>query len=427
MPERVVVVGAGSSGIFTSIELSLRGFDVTLVDRGIAGSGTSGRFHGLLHSGARYAVTDRAAAKDCRIESRRIIEMAPHCVEQTSGLFVALNENDEAYGEELRNGLRECSIPFREHDRTETLALEHNLTGHARCSVEVPDSVLNGRLFLLCALITATDLGVRYMPFRELSSAEFSSGREISSVRFANGLNGGMEEVRTDFVVNCAGAWVAEAAEKLGAGIRVLPAAGIMSVVPSRLVLRVINRMRRPSDGDILVPFGSRTIAGTTAAVTENPGQFEISPEDVGLLMDEAASLVPAVRDLGFTRSYASFRPLVSDGNHGGRDATRDFRILRDESKVKNLVNVVGGKMTTCMLIGERAADAVSAAMGGRMKSHMEVSFFNPFDRSAMEMHGFNSENSPTARALHQMIGGPDEEDLMAIVLLTLMTERRSR
>jgi Glycerol-3-phosphate dehydrogenase len=36
--------------------LGSRGLDVTLIEKSTIGGGTSGRFHGLLHSGARYAV-----------------------------------------------------------------------------------------------------------------------------------------------------------------------------------------------------------------------------------------------------------------------------------------------------------------------------------------------------------------------------------
>jgi len=36
-----------------------------LIDRGGLSSGTSGRSHGLLHSGARYAESDPRGAAEC--------------------------------------------------------------------------------------------------------------------------------------------------------------------------------------------------------------------------------------------------------------------------------------------------------------------------------------------------------------------------
>ena len=54
----VLVVGGGATGTGVARDLSLRGVDVALVERG----GTSGRSHGVLHSGARYAESGPNAA-----------------------------------------------------------------------------------------------------------------------------------------------------------------------------------------------------------------------------------------------------------------------------------------------------------------------------------------------------------------------------
>jgi len=48
----VVVVGGGGTGAALAHDLVLRGLEVTLVERGEVTSGTTGRHHGLLHSGA---------------------------------------------------------------------------------------------------------------------------------------------------------------------------------------------------------------------------------------------------------------------------------------------------------------------------------------------------------------------------------------
>ncbi len=420
MSARVAVIGAGASGLFTSIELANRGFDVSLIDRGLAGSGTSGRFHGLLHSGARYAVTDRAAALECSVESEKIVKMAPYCVEQTGGLFVALNRDDEQYGEELASALRSCAIKFEMHDTEETLGMEPNLSREAVSSISVRDGVLKGGLFIACALVTAVGLGVRFMPFRALTGASFKEGKTVESLKLVNTLEGKGESIETDFVVNCSGPWMAETSKMLNSPIEVLPAAGIMSVADRRLVLRVINRMRRPSDGDILVPYGSRTIAGTTAAVTDDPAAFEINGEDVQLLLEEASAMVPAISDVGFARSYASFRPLVREGpDLGGRSATRDFRIIHDGSKVQNVVSVVGGKMTTCRLVGEKTADAVTQVVGDSSRHGNITSLFNPFAEEDWKEHGFVHSGPLAGSDWKGGQGGADLEDGIASLIQT--------
>ena len=58
----VLIVGGGGTGAALAHDLALRGLRVTLVERGELTSGTTGRHHGLLHSGGRYAVGDRESA-----------------------------------------------------------------------------------------------------------------------------------------------------------------------------------------------------------------------------------------------------------------------------------------------------------------------------------------------------------------------------
>src|SRR5437660_12688276 len=58
----VLIVGGGGTGGALAHDLTLRGIRITLVERGEFTSGTTGRHHGLLHSGARYAVNDRESA-----------------------------------------------------------------------------------------------------------------------------------------------------------------------------------------------------------------------------------------------------------------------------------------------------------------------------------------------------------------------------
>ena len=51
----VIVIGGGGTGAAVIHDLTQRGFKATLVERGELTSGTTGRHHGLLHSGGRYA------------------------------------------------------------------------------------------------------------------------------------------------------------------------------------------------------------------------------------------------------------------------------------------------------------------------------------------------------------------------------------
>ena len=72
----VLIVGGGGTGGALAHDLALRGARVTLVERGEFTSGTTGRHHGLLHSGARYAVNDRESAVECIEENMLLRRIA---------------------------------------------------------------------------------------------------------------------------------------------------------------------------------------------------------------------------------------------------------------------------------------------------------------------------------------------------------------
>ena len=73
----VLVIGGGATGAGVAWDAALRGFDVVLVERGDLAEGTSGRFHGLLHSGGRYVVKDPVAAEECVVENAILREVIP--------------------------------------------------------------------------------------------------------------------------------------------------------------------------------------------------------------------------------------------------------------------------------------------------------------------------------------------------------------
>jgi len=105
-----VVVGGGSTGCGVVRDLARRGLDTVPVEKGNLIHGTTGRIHGLLHSGGRYAVSDRKSAEECIEENRVLRDIAAHCVEETGGLFVKRPEDSEEYFQEKLEGCRACDI-----------------------------------------------------------------------------------------------------------------------------------------------------------------------------------------------------------------------------------------------------------------------------------------------------------------------------
>src|SRR5918994_1449332 len=118
VPETTSLGAAYAAGLATGSgvawDAALRGYDVVLVERGDLAEGTSGRFHGLLHSGGRYVVKDALAAEECVAENAILREVIPDCIEDTGGLFVTTPDDDPAYGDEFMAGCRAVALPAGE-------------------------------------------------------------------------------------------------------------------------------------------------------------------------------------------------------------------------------------------------------------------------------------------------------------------------
>ena len=106
----VLVIGGGATGAGVAWDAALRGFDVVLVDRADLAEGTSGRFHGLLHSGGRYVVKDPVAADECVAENAILRRVLADCIEDTGGLFVTTPDDDPEYGDRFLAGCRATGL-----------------------------------------------------------------------------------------------------------------------------------------------------------------------------------------------------------------------------------------------------------------------------------------------------------------------------
>ena len=108
-----------------------------------AASGTSGRFHGLLHSGGRYVVKDPAAADECAHENSIVRAVAADCIEDTGGLFVTTPFDDPDYADRFAEGCRGAGVPCEEIEPAEALRQEPRLNPGISRAFRVPDGAVD--------------------------------------------------------------------------------------------------------------------------------------------------------------------------------------------------------------------------------------------------------------------------------------------
>jgi glycerol-3-phosphate dehydrogenase len=356
----VLIIGGGLVGLGTARDLALRGVQVTLVERGDFFSGASGANHGMLHSGARYAVGDPKTAAECAAESGILKRIAPGCIDPCGGLFVATGKDDPNYLDTFLRAARANGVAAEEATVEEARQREPML-GPIVAAARVEDASIDPFALALANVRSARAAGSLVFNHHEVTGLRRGRKR-IDQVSIQNAITGKGETIKADIVVNAAGAWGPSLAAMAGVSLPLQADKGTMVVLDGRIVNGLVNRLRPPSDGDIIVPNHSASIIGTTSERPKALDQVVPTREEVLNLIAEAAEMVPPVKHWRAVRAYAGVRLLAEEG---GRRASRGFQIIdHDEEGVDNLISAVGGKLTTYRLVAENAADKVVSKLG---------------------------------------------------------------
>ena len=177
--------------------------------------------------------------------------------------------------------------------------------------------------------------------------------------------DGATQLVTARWVLNAAGPWAGQVAALAGYDLTVRWSCGLMIAMNMRWVNTIINRLRLPNDGDILVPVGTVSVIGTTSVNVERPDDDTIEAWEVSRLLDEGEALIGGFREARALRAWAGVRPLYEppgeDADAVGRGVKRTFSVIRHGP---GLTSVVGGKLTTARLMAEQAVDDVCAGLG---------------------------------------------------------------
>jgi glycerol-3-phosphate dehydrogenase len=360
-----IIIGAGFTGCATAHDLALRGFDVTVVERGDIATGTSGRTHGLLHSGARYCVSDQESAIECIDESMILNRIAGQCIENNGGMFIAVDESDLEYAEAFETGARMCHIPFEQISPKEALRLEPNLNPKLLAAYLIPDGTFDPLRLALAFAGTAKSNGARFKLYCEVEKLLSDGNGTITGVSYWDKTTGEHGEVHGDIVVSATGAWAGEIAEMAGAQVPVRPTPGVMVAFDSRFTERAINRLNKPGDGDIVLPQRRMVVVGTTSFEAEDVNYIPVVEDQIQEMVERGAELIPGIRQAKMRGAYMSSRPLIGAGTQA-RSVARTFKCFdhKESDGIDGFVTITGGKATTCRAMAEATANMVCAKLG---------------------------------------------------------------
>ncbi|WP_371371984.1 anaerobic glycerol-3-phosphate dehydrogenase subunit GlpA [Sporomusa aerivorans] len=365
MQATVLIIGGGATGVGILRDLAMRGVKAILVEQKDLAYGTSSRFHGLLHSGGRYAVKDAESAQECIEENMILRKIARHAVEETEGLFVRLPEDDEQFEAAWVAACAKVGIPATPLTPAEAVRLEPQLTSRLVSAYRVPDSAIDGFRLVWQNVMSARRFGGQALTYTEVIAIEHVNN-QVVGVKVRNTLTGETRSIACDYIVNAAGSWVGQVAHLAGIDVHVQPDRGVLIAFNHRFTSRVVNRLRPPSDGDIFVPHGSITILGTTSSPASRPDDTIPRTAEVTQLLKIGQPLFEDIYNYRILRTFAGTRPLYSaDPSAAGRAASRNFTIIdHEQDGLKGMATIVGGKLTTYRLMAEKMADKVCAKLG---------------------------------------------------------------
>lgn len=376
----VLVIGGGATGTGILRDLAMRGFQAILVERRDLAYGTTGRYHGLLHSGGRYAVKDPQAAHECIQENRILRRIMPQCIEDTGGYFVLTPDDEQDYAERFITGCQQVGIPVEEISISQMLREEPLLNPKINRCFRVPDGAADSFLAADLNAASARQYGARCLTYHQVDQLLVKKDGETSRVIGAactDLVNQCRVNIYADLVINASGAWAGKIASTANIQVQILPGKGSMVALNHRVVHTVINRCKMPADGDILVPTHTVAVMGTTDIKVADPDTFGVEPWEIRLMLTEGEKIIPGFDQFRILRAWAGVRPLYQETIASqNRDVTRAFVLLdhSERDQVDGFLTITSGKWTTYRKMAEVTIDKACQKLGVQRscRTHLE-------------------------------------------------------
>ena len=377
----VIIIGAGINGAGIARDAAMRGLKVLLLDKNDVGSGTTSASTRLIHGGLRYLEHfEFGLVRESLRERETLLKIAPHLVRPLP-IAIPIYKHNKRGRVAIRAGMivydllsAGKSLPrHRMLSRSETLKQlpglnPQGLLGSAfyfDAQIEFPE-----RLVLENVLVAREhDAEVfTYTPVTNL----VVEGDLVSGVEFVSD-DGQSHFARADIVINAAGPWVDRLLERaplesprLIGGTKgshlVVPA---FPGAPTNAIYLEAQSDRRPF---FIIPWNGNFLIGTTdVRFEDDPDEVRCELWEIDYLLAETNRAFPSAQltrdQILFT--YSGVRPLPFSGDKDEQSITRRH-FIREHPAAKNLLSIVGGKLTTYRSLAEECVDLIFRKLGRR-------------------------------------------------------------
>ncbi|MYU54175.1 FAD-dependent oxidoreductase [Streptomyces sp. SID7805] len=320
MAMKVVVVGAGIVGAACAFHAAAAGLDVTVLDRGPVGAGTTSRGEGNILLSDKEPGPELELARLSRdLWDEAGEELGPDTVELEAkgGLVVA--STPDALTALHAFAASQAAVGVCTEPVERVRDLEPHIAPGLPGGVHYPqDAQVQPVLAAAGLLRAAVRRGARVHTGEAIAAITGAGGR-IAGVRTADGT-----VLAADAVVNAAGTWGGEVGRRLGAPVEILPRRGFVLVtepLPPTIRHKVYSAdyVANVASCDAgletsCVVEGTRAGTILIGASRERVGfDTAMNPAVVAALAAQACRLFPFLRAAHLIRAYRGFRPYCPD------------------------------------------------------------------------------------------------------------------
>jgi glycerol-3-phosphate dehydrogenase len=372
----VAIIGGGINGAAIARELSLRGYDVILLEKNDLASGTSSASSKLAHGGIRYLEQGHISlVKESCKERRRLLDNAPHLVKPLP-FILPIYKTSPFSRLKIRIGLwiydyisfNSNIKPHKMLSKAETLALEPTLKeeGLLGAGLYYDAQMDDARLCIETAL-QAQDFGATILPYCEVKKIH-TNNKIVTHIDIHDTVLDTSFKINATLFINTSGPWTDSILEKIDprAGKKLRPSKGI-HIVTKPITSQHAVVLRTESDNRVffIMPWKGHSLIGTTDTdFNENADTVKVTQEDINYLLSETNRRFPkaGLSKEDIYSSFAGIRPLLKKRSGNIGSVSREEKII----KTNNLFSLIGGKYTTYRVMAEKLAKEVTKELGGK-------------------------------------------------------------
>jgi len=372
----VVIIGGGIIGAGIARDAALRGLQVALFEKHDFGSGTTAGSTRLIHGGLRYLqMLDFGLVRMDLRERETLLRIAPHLVKPLE-FIMPFYESSFLQRWKMKLGMMfydvlsyDKSLPrYRFLNAAELKKLEPNLRQEGlQGALAYFDAQANSpERLCLENIIDASEHGAQAFNYAEVTGA-LHTDQQLDGVRVRDLLSNSAQEFcfRSQVVINASGPWFDRVAQDLTgaenyhhAQIRTTKGVHITCPPVTNRAVVIFSAIDRRLM--FVIPWLNYSWLGTTDTdFASDPALVHATREDVDYIVRSASDFFPSLDATRIFFSNAGVRALVKeDGSESS--VSRKHRIADGARPgTKNLISVLGGKITGYRAIAEEAVDRV--------------------------------------------------------------------